>query len=215
MCLTSRVRREDRHHARGLGSQTGIGARNWSDTVAIMPDRSRAPITAGQWQVRRSGTAHAHGRSWACSGSSEIHFPRAGPRARSGVVPVLGGPINEYEPRPKTAGHTSCASSGTPQPQRRRVRLPRWHLPNTSQQRTHRAPPPQPRRRPRPQPRHPHHRHRQDARLPHHPGRHRPPHRRRQDHPRDQTLPQAIHQRELYRTLTATMTLTTNNPVIA
>jgi len=44
MCLMSRVRREDPHHARGLGSQAGIGIRNWSDTAAIMSDRSRAPI---------------------------------------------------------------------------------------------------------------------------------------------------------------------------
>ena len=67
-----------------------------------------------------------------------------------------------------------------PLPQRRRVRLPRWHLPDTGQQRTHRGPPPQPRRRSRPQPRHPHHRHGQNARLPRYPGLHRPPHRRRQ-----------------------------------
>src|SRR4029079_18048198 len=46
---------------------------------------------------------------------------------------------------------------------------------------------------PRPEPPHPPHRHRQNARLPHHQGIHRPTHRPRQDHPRDQTLPQAIH----------------------
>ncbi len=40
---------------------------------------------------------------------------------------------------------------------------------------------------------HPHHRHDPDAQLPDHPGLRRPPHRRRQDHPRDPPLPQALH----------------------
>ena len=77
--------------------------------------------------------------------------------------------------------------------QRSRVRRPRRHQPHPGQQRPYHPAPAQPRRRPRPQPRHPRHRTDPDAQLPPHPRLHRPAHRRRQDHPGNPPLPQALH----------------------
>jgi hypothetical protein len=66
-----------------------------------------------------------------------------------------------------------------------------------------------------PQPRHPHHRHEQNARLPHHPGLHRPSHRRRQTIRESKRCLKRYITPQLNRTLTATITPTTNNPAVA
>ena len=128
--------------------------------------RRRAPVEALYAVLKRRAGRHAH-RVVDTAGIASGSGSRSAPGALGAVSPDRRRRhVGVLPPRPL--------------PQRRRVRLPRWHLPDTGQQRTHRGPPPQPRRRSRPQPRHPHHRHGQNARLPRYPGLHRPPHRRRQ-----------------------------------
>ena len=64
-----------------------LGAANsCSDTAAIMPDRRRPPITAGQQRVPRSGTPRAGEQSGFPRVTGERVVARAAPR-RCGAVP--------------------------------------------------------------------------------------------------------------------------------
>ena len=69
--------------------------------------------------------------------------------------------------------------------------------------------PTQPRRRPGAEPRDPHHRHHADAQLPHHPRLRRTTHRRRKTSREIRRCLKHYIARQLYRTLTTTMTPTT------
>jgi hypothetical protein len=118
MCLTSRVRREDPHQARGLGSQTGVGIRNWSDAAAIHAGPLAGANTAAQRQVRRSGTPQAmistglRGKIRALPWCAICH-PQSEARARSPGrgCRALVGPGWLLTPQIRVSGNCSSAST--------------------------------------------------------------------------------------------------------